>query len=321
MAEGSSIMLPRISVVTPSFNQGPFIERTIRSVLDQGYPNLEYIIIDGGSTDETVSIIRRYADRLAYWVSEPDRGQTHAINKGMAVATGDIVAYLNSDDYYLPGAFNAVGRYAVNHPECDILHGKCDIVDVSGTFIRSQVGRINDLTEGLDLWDVWWGGRNFVQPEVFWTRRVAERVGQFREDLHWVMDYDYWARILQAGGKVGFIDESLAAFRIHPQQKSTQPERTAAELLDVVKPYLFSSTTPISFRDRLRLRAEWLYQAEFLPCVSASVASSERASRRKLRLARYAICHPSIVLARSFRHRLAQSMKPLFADPALGGEQ
>ena len=313
-------MLPKISVITPSFNQGMFIERTIRSVLDQGYPNLEYIIIDGGSTDETVSILKRYSSRLAYWISEPDGGQAHAINKGLAAATGDIIAYLNSDDYYLPGTFDTLGRYATGHPDCDIFHGRCDIVDQSGALIRLHRGDITSLEECLDLWRVWWGGRNFVQPEVFWTRRVAEKVGAFREDLNWVMDYDYWVRILAAGGKVGFIDERLAAFRIHSQQKSTQPERTAAELLNVAKPYLFSRTTPIPFKTRIRLRANWLYHAEFLGCVSASVASREGASRRRLRLARYAFSHPSILLARRFRSRLAASVRPLLASIASGGK-
>ena len=103
-------MRPRLTIITPSFNQGGFIERTIRSVLDQGYENLEYLIADGGSTDESVDVIRRYEDRIAWWVSEPDAGQTDAINKALARASGDVVAYINSDDYYLPGAFEAAMR-------------------------------------------------------------------------------------------------------------------------------------------------------------------------------------------------------------------
>lgn len=313
-------MLPKISIITPSFNQGAFIEKTIRSVLDQEYPNLQYIIIDGGSTDETVSIIKRYSSRLAYWVSEPDRGQAHAINKGLSVATGEIIAYINSDDYYLPGAFDRIGRYAIECPDCDIIHGRCEIVDHLGALIRLHKGDISNLEQCLDLWGTWWGGRNFVQPEVFWTRRMAERIGPFREDLNWVMDYDYWVRIFAAGGEVGFVDDRLAAFRIHAQQKSTQPERTSAELLKVVRPYLFSNSTPIGLKERIRLRAEWLYHAEFLECVSASIASRESALQRRLRLARYALSHPSVLLARPFRSRLSASMRPFLTNMALGGK-
>lgn len=313
-------MLPKISIITPSFNQGAFIEQTIRSVLEQGYPNLEYIVIDGGSTDETVSIIKRYGDRLAHWVSEPDRGQTHAINKGLSKATGDIIAYINSDDYYLPGAFEKVALYWLDHPDCDLIHGQCEIVDHVGKLVRLQQGDIGSLEQCLDLWAVWWGGRNFVQPEVFWTRRVTERIGSFREDLHWVMDYDYWARIFAAGGKAGFTGDRLAAFRLHPLQKSTQPERTADELLGVVRPYLFSKSTPIGRREQIRLRAEWMYHAEFLPRVRDSIASNELPARRRARLAGYALTHPSVLLARPFRTRLTESVKPLFSNTVLGGK-
>src|SRR5882724_9660763 len=117
-------MPPKISVVTPSFNRGRFLEETILSVLNQNYANLEYIIIDGGSNDETVEIIRRYEDRLAYWISEKDRGQAHAINKGLEKATGDIFAFINSDDLYLPGAFRAVAEYFREHPSCEWLCGE-----------------------------------------------------------------------------------------------------------------------------------------------------------------------------------------------------
>ena len=110
-------MPPKITIVTPSFNQGQFIEETIRSVLDQNYPNLEYLIIDGGSTDQTIEVIRKYERQLSYWVSEKDRGQVHAINKGLARATGEIFGFLNSDDLYVPGTFEVVGEYFEKHPE------------------------------------------------------------------------------------------------------------------------------------------------------------------------------------------------------------
>ena len=148
--------LPRITVITPSFNQAPYLEQAISSVLDQGYPNLEYIIIDGGSTDGSVDILRKFEGRLAYWVSEKDRGQGHAINKGLQRATGDIIAYLNSDDYYLEGTFARVADYFGCHPDVDLIHGRCRVVDERGAKVGDATGSITRYDEILDLWDVWW---------------------------------------------------------------------------------------------------------------------------------------------------------------------
>ncbi|NVO00781.1 MAG: glycosyltransferase, partial [Geobacteraceae bacterium] len=123
---------PKITIVTPSYNQGRFLEKTILSVLDQGYPNLEYIVIDGGSTDESVEIIKKYADRLTYWVSEPDRGQSHAINKGFERATGEIFGWLNSDDWYHPGALQAVAEAFAANPDVGAVVGAGEMVDEEG---------------------------------------------------------------------------------------------------------------------------------------------------------------------------------------------
>src|SRR5262249_28000434 len=194
---------PRISIITPSFNQAAFLEETISSVIGQKYPNLEYIVIDGGSTDGSVDIIRKFQSCIAYWVSEKDGGQAHALNKGLQRSTGDIIAYLNSDDFYIDGTLARVAEHFSQNPELDLVHGRCRLVDERGTKIGEQRGSISRYEEILDLWDVWWNGRNFVQPEVFWTRRIGEKIGPFREDLFWVMDYEYWLRILRAGGRVG----------------------------------------------------------------------------------------------------------------------
>jgi glycosyltransferase involved in cell wall biosynthesis len=202
---------PRISVITPSLNQAGFIEQTICSVLGQGYPNLEYIIIDGGSTDGTVDLIRKHERHLAYWVSEKDGGQSNAINKGLKLATGDIIAYMNSDDYYLDDVFERVADAHRERPDVDLWHGRCRIVDQFGAKVDERIGSINRYDEMLDLWDVWWKRRNFVQPEVFWTKRVGEKIGAFREDLYLVMDYEYWLRIFSAGGAAGVRCLSPAA--------------------------------------------------------------------------------------------------------------
>jgi glycosyltransferase involved in cell wall biosynthesis len=301
---------PRISVITPSFNQAAFIEQTITSVLQQNYPNLEYIIIDGGSTDGSVDIIKKYDSGIAYWVSERDRGQAHAINKGLARATGDIIAYLNSDDYYLDGALARVAEDFNRDPDADLLHGRCRIVDQSGVNLDEQVGSITRYDEILDLWDVWWNRRHFVQPEVFWTKRISDSIGPFREDLFWVMDYDYWLRILAAGGRVGFIDAELAAFRLQPNQKSTQPERTAEELLQVVRPYIFGRHRSLGRFKRIELKGKWLFHARFLKEVDWSLQRQEKRRRRLLRLAWLSIRYPHVLLTRGFRQRLLGSLFP-----------
>lgn len=210
--------LPAITVVTPSFNQRDFVEQTIESVLGQGYPSLQYLVMDGGSTDGTVELLERYGDRLA-WVSEPDRGQSHALNKGLARATGEILAFLNSDDYYLPGALHAVGEWFAAHPDSHWLTGRCRTVDLHGDEIRRPV------TAYKNFWLRVAGYRglqvlNYVsQPATFWRRDVWEAVGEFDESLDYAMDYDYW---LRAGKRFRLdrIDRYLACFRVHPTSKA-----------------------------------------------------------------------------------------------------
>jgi glycosyltransferase involved in cell wall biosynthesis len=288
-------MYPKVSIVTPSFNQGQYLEETIRSVLDQGYPNLEYIIIDGGSTDDSAEIIRKYERHLAYWVSEKDRGQTHAINKGMARATGDILAYLNSDDYYLPGALERVARHAIKHPEVDLIHGRCRYVDERGAKIGGQFASITEYREIVDLWGVWWAKRQFVQPEVFWTRRIAETIGPFCEDLHWVMDYEYWVRMLRAKARVGGIDAEVACFRFQPQQKSNHPEERAEEQMRVVKPLLFERGGPLPLLTKWRLQGQWLYVTVFHDEAARSVEAGDSRIRRWSRLAWLSLSHPQLL--------------------------
>ena len=281
-----------------------FLEQTIASVLEQNYPNLEYIIIDGGSTDGSVEIIQRYANQLTYWVSEKDRGQGHAINKGLERATGDIIAYLNSDDYYLPGALQRVGEFFTKHPEVDLFHGRCRFVDTAGNKIGDRLGSIASYPEILDLWDVWWKERNFVQPEVFWAKRITDRIGGFREDLQWVMDYDYWVRILRAGGRVERLDADIACFRFHPQQKSTQPRRTADELLGIVRPLIWEKGTPLLKQDQRRLKAKWLFDAVFRKTADESKERQDRNWLRWWQLVWVLMRHPLLITVPECRQRV-----------------
>jgi hypothetical protein len=206
---------PRISIVTPSFNQAHLIERTIRSVLDQAYPNLEYIVQDGASTDGTAGVLARFDDRLCHWESKPDRGQTDAINRGFARATGDILAYLNSDDLLLPGALNAVARYFIEHPEIDAVYGHRILIDEQDREIGRWILPRHD--DRVLSW------ADYVPQEtLFWRRRAWDKVGaRFDDTFHFAMDWDFLLRLRDAGARIARMPRFLGAFRIHQQQKTS----------------------------------------------------------------------------------------------------
>ena len=210
--------LPKITVITPSYNQGDYIEATIRSVLSQRYPALEYIVMDGGSTDQTVDILRRYDGRLT-WVSEPDRGQSDALNKGFRCATGDVIAFLNSDDLYEPGALLAVGRYFARHPGVYWLTGRCRNVDHEGNDIRGPITAYKNFWLRSRSYRVLQILNFIAQPATFWRREVYETVGGLDESLHYAMDYDYWMRIGRHY-RLATLNRYLASFRIHPTSKA-----------------------------------------------------------------------------------------------------
>lgn len=219
---------PKISILTPSYNQGQFLEETIRSVLLQGYPNLEYIIIDGGSSDNSVDIIKKYEPWLAYWVSEPDNGQSHAINKGFKLATGDIYAWINSDDYYLEGSFNIVANEFVSLQEDAILLGYGNVVDTEGTFLDTRkIERIDNKT--LINWEENW----FLQQACFWPSTCWNVVGGLNEGLELLMDYDLWFRFLKLY-PFFYIDKPLGVLRYYEDTKSyRERSRSFAEMAAV----------------------------------------------------------------------------------------
>jgi len=207
---------PRISIVTPSFNQGPFLEETIRSVLLQNYPNLEFVIIDGGSTDTSVEIITRYAAHLGYWVSETDRGQSQAINKGIARCTGDIFNWINSDDLLLPGTLWAVAEAWIKAPG-RIISGHTEFFNEQGTF-NTIKARGQTLRNFVRFWeaDDW----SWAQPGTFVPLCDLKAAGGIREDLKYCLDYHMMVQLLARGIEVTCLNQTFAKFRFHGTSKT-----------------------------------------------------------------------------------------------------
>jgi len=201
---------PRITIVTPSFNQGRFIEAAIRSVLLQNYSDLEYIIIDGGSSDNSVAIIEKYQHQITYWVSEPDRGQAHAINKGFSRATGDIIAWLNCDDTYLPNALQHIAVAYKNNPEAALFYGSCQFTDTD----RNPFDFIDSAKIRFSAAAILSGEDTPAQPSVFIGRAAYEEAGLFNEELYYSMDWEYWLRLALQFPPSNFIDvsETLSTF-------------------------------------------------------------------------------------------------------------
>ena len=208
----------KISIITPSYNQAAFIERTILSVLNQNYPDLEYIVMDGGSTDGTIEILKKYSDKII-WKSEKDSGQSDALNKGLKIATGYIVAYLNSDDTYELGTLKKIAEFFQNNLGKKWVYGKCKIINENDKEIRKPI----TLYKNLLLKNYSYSkllSENFIsQPATFWKKELLNEIGYFNEEEHFCMDYEYWLRI---GKKypAGIINEYLANFRYHTSSKS-----------------------------------------------------------------------------------------------------
>jgi glycosyltransferase involved in cell wall biosynthesis len=201
-----------VSIITPSFNQAKYLEDTIQSVLGQDYANLEYILVDGGSTDASVDIIRKYDDRLAWWVSERDNGQAEAINKGLSRATGEIVAWLNSDDTYLPGAISTVVRVFEENPDVALVYGNMLAVNENGETINILCYDQLNLEDLLCF-------QIIGQPAVFFRRDALEKAGFLDPTYHFLLDHHFWLRIAMQG-RILHVDQTWAAARYHAEAKN-----------------------------------------------------------------------------------------------------
>jgi len=219
--------LPLVSFVTPSFNQAPFLEETICSVLEQDYPHIEYILVDGGSQDGSTEIIQRYADRLAWWVSEPDQGQTDAINKGFRRARGDILAWLNSDDTYLPHAISQAVEFLQANPQAGMVYGDANLVDGGGNVIGKFPSRQTDYRRLRR------GYVHIPQQAAFFRTSLWQQVGPLDPSFYFAMDYDLWVRLARLA-ELCYQPRLWANFRLHDTGKSViADDRCWPEMLRV----------------------------------------------------------------------------------------
>jgi glycosyltransferase involved in cell wall biosynthesis len=236
---------PAISVVTPSFNQAAYLEETIRSVLLQGYAGLEYIIMDGGSTDGSVEIIRKYAPWISHWVSEKDGGQAHAVNKGFRLASGALVGWQNSDDYYYPGAFHLAAAAASSFPDFDVYFGDKDYVDAQGRFLFTRKNVVPTFADMIP-----WACMN--NESMFLRRQIFERGYFLDETRKHYMDYDFFFRLFLDGFKFKHVPGMKAGFRQHPEAKSSsQVDVAQGEGFDIYRMAYLSGKAPADARELL----------------------------------------------------------------------
>ena len=238
----------KISIITPSYNQAQFIERTILSVLNQEYKNVEYIVMDGGSTDGTLEILQKYSDRIK-WSSEKDGGQSDAINKGLAMATGDIVAYLNSDDTYEPDTFAKMVDFFEHNPDKNWVYGKCKIINENDHEIRKPITAYKNLLLRKFSYAKLLSENFISQPATFWKRELHSQFGFFDESEHFCMDYEFWLRI-GINNPAGVIDSYLANFRYHTTSKSgSVNKKQFRDELRIAKKYSQGKTIPIMLHE------------------------------------------------------------------------
>jgi|SRR5579862_1667683 len=225
--------LPKISIVTPSYNQGRFIERTITSVIEQNYPNLEYIVMDGGSTDGTVDLLRKYQRHLDFWTSAPDAGQADAISQGFARASGDILAWLNSDDFYESGVLQQVAELFGQWPDVDVISGRCRLWYGDQRDRMMGPSPLRSFEDFLKIKSNLLSGRSIIQPEAFFRRRAFDKAGGLHRELHYCFDQCLWMDMAKSGCKFESVDRHWANLRMHESQKTWDQFGGSVELARV----------------------------------------------------------------------------------------
>jgi hypothetical protein len=291
---------PRVSVVTPSFNQGRFLEETIRSILLQGYPNLEYFVLDGGSTDSSVEVIQKYAHWLDFWVSEPDRGQSAAINRGLKMAAGILATWINSDDLLCKDAFY---RHFSAHAEAadTIFVGDCINIDEGGTILSTQRGCVHSLEDLVRIRSIWRADGYLSQQAILFPTGLAHRVGLLNEDNHYSMDYELWGEFLLAGARVVYTGVPFGFFRLHRAQKTMSGTIQTESTLNVAARLIRSSSALSSTRKAELLADLEAYRQEY----------PQIAWRHTGRLARLGLPRPLVDPIRTVRQTLEATFETL----------
>jgi glycosyltransferase involved in cell wall biosynthesis len=297
-----------VSIVTPSYNQGKFLEETILSVISQDYPFIEYIIIDGGSSDCSVDIIKKYQDRISYWVSEKDSGQANAINKGWKMSHGEIIAFLNSDDTYQPGIISKVVEAFEKNPDWGMLYGVGALIDAEGKIIEYQIAKPYDIERELYC-------NSIVQPTVFLRRCVVEKVGWLDETSLIAIDYDYWMRIASLQIPIGFLDGVyMANSRMHAMAKTSMH---AIQLLCNDSEFIINRTlnnaTFLSATEKIRKRA---FAFMYLRKTVILIDSREIWEARKWFIKAIWI-DPLIIIKARFKYLFSILLKLLFDERVL----
>lgn len=285
---------PRITIITPSFNQVEYIEETLRSVILQGYPNLEYFVLDGGSTDGSVEVIKRYSRWIDYWVSEPDGGQSAAINRGIEMGTGEFAAWVNSDDMlYHNALFEHAGRAGFDNGV--VYVGTCAYIDASSAVLKMHHSSINSLEDLLRVPTVWRQGRQIVQPEVLFPRELALEVGALDVDNHYSMDYELWGKLFLAGIEFRNTGVPFGMLRLHAEQKTQDRVTTTFSMVDSALKILdVAENLPASTKEAL-LRELIAYRNEY----------PESHWRNSGRLARIGLPRPLVMKIRNLRRILS----------------
>jgi glycosyltransferase involved in cell wall biosynthesis len=260
-----SFSTPSISVVVPNFNGGRTLGRTLESLFSQGYPRLEVIVCDGGSTDDSADIIARHADHLAWHCIEPDGGQSHAINKGFAHASGEIVNWLCSDDMLLPGALERIGRYFADHPQCDVLAGNAQQVDPTGM-------RPPHIIRSLPLLHAFPAANCIIQPSTFYRRKLLSRTPPVDESLHYVMDFELWNLLHSRHAGFDFVDDVFSIYEFSPHTKSGSGGSRIVDELERVYVAYASELVPLTWwHRRFRYPVERWVRRHDSPAATACV--------------------------------------------------